>query len=206
MRQDQSKTAPGCPLAPIQERSVACLAPGRSRRRRAARPRAKADASLLLGLRPSCERPGARAQQHTTGVRPGSRDHRRQRLWRHGDHRRRRAGLDRPRRGGRAPADDGALSASGPTAITGSCRISCMATPASPSLSPGKMTAATSSRRPFFWRACSARDSTSTGKTTTKAGCVPGSTGCGRRRSGAGTPRAAATCSTGTGARTTAGA
>jgi hypothetical protein len=37
-------------------------------------------------------------------------------------------------------------------------------------------------------------------------GCAPGSTGCGRRRSGAGTRRAAATCSTGTGARTTAGA
>ena len=37
-------------------------------------------------------------------------------------------------------------------------------------------------------------------------GCAPPSTGCGKRPNGAGTRRAAATCSTGTGARTTAGA
>ena len=85
----------------------------RSRRRRAARSRAAADAPLLLGLRPPRLRPRARAEQRHAEVRPGGRDHRRQRLRRHGDHRRRLARLDRPRRGGRPAVDHGALSAEG---------------------------------------------------------------------------------------------
>jgi hypothetical protein len=70
----------------------------------------------------------------------------------------------------------------------------------------GRMTAATSSRRLFFSQGCSAHDSTSIGKTMPKTPCAPGSAGCGRKPSGAGTRGIALTFCTGTGAGTTAGA
>ena len=54
------------------------------------------------------------ARERSNATPPMSRHYRRLRLRHHGDHRRRRARLDRPRRGCRAPVDDGALSAEGP--------------------------------------------------------------------------------------------
>ena len=99
-------------------------APKRARRRRPARSGAAADVPLLLGLRPPGERSGPRAQQPAARLWPRDRHDRRLGLRRHGDPRRRRAGLDRPR--GRAAIACCAWcgSCSGRTAITASCRIS----------------------------------------------------------------------------------
>ena len=178
----------------------------RSRRRGAARPRAAADAALLLGLRPSRLRPRPRAEQRHRRVRPRGGHDRRQRLRRHGDHRRRLARLDRPRRGGRAAVDHGALPAQGRQLSRHLAALPERRHRQDDPLQPqGRrqrprrdlLPARGPALRPAVFR----RRGRGRG-----AGCAPPSAGSGRRPSGAGTPRAAATSSTGTGARTTAGA